>query len=164
MHMNNKLTHFDAQGNAAMVDISGKEPTDRAATAKGEIKVNAAVMEAIQNGTAQKGDVLGVARVAGIMAAKRTAELIPLCHPLMLAKISVDFALHPEALTVEALCTAKLRGSTGVEMEALTGVSVALLTIYDMCKALDKGMVIGDIHLAQKTGGKSGRYSAPDTI
>jgi cyclic pyranopterin phosphate synthase len=156
--MDNKLTHFDASGHAAMVDVTDKAETERIAIAKGSIRMNQAAFDAIRQGSTEKGDVLGVARVAGIMAAKKTAELIPLCHPLMLTKISVDFELHPEELAVDAVCTAKLSGKTGVEMEALTGVSVALLTIYDMCKALDKGMVMTDIHLAEKSGGKSGHY------
>ena len=156
--MDGKLTHFDESGNAAMVDVTDKAETQRTAVAKGGIRMNEAAFAAIQHGTADKGDVLGVARVAGIMAAKRTAELIPLCHPLMLTSVKVDFELCPETLTVEAVCTAKLSGKTGVEMEAMTGVSVTLLTIYDMCKALDKGMVISDIRLLEKSGGKSGSY------
>lgn len=156
--MDKKLTHFDADGHASMVDVTDKSETPRVAVAVGRIRMNEAAFSAIQQGTAEKGDVLGVARVAGIMAAKRTASLIPLCHPLMLTKLSVDFDLQPEPLTIQAICTAKLSGKTGVEMEALTGVSVALLTIYDMCKALDKAMVISDIHLVHKSGGKSGFY------
>ncbi len=156
--MDKKLTHFDANGNAAMVDVTDKAETERTAVAKGSIRMNQAAFDAIRQGNVQKGDVLGVARVAGIMAAKKTSELIPLCHPLMLTKIGVDFELHAEMLTVDAACTAKLSGKTGVEMEALTGVSVALLTIYDMCKALDKGMVMTDIHLVEKTGGKCGHF------
>jgi len=156
--MENGLTHFDAGGKAAMVDVTEKEATKRTAVASGSIHTNQKVFEAVQKGSVEKGDVLGIARVAGIMAAKRTSELIPLCHPLMLTKVSVDFVLHAESCTIEARCTAKLSGKTGVEMEALTGVSIALLTIYDMCKALDKGMVIKDIHLEEKTGGKSGQY------
>ncbi len=156
--MDGKLTHFDESGNAAMVDVTDKAETHRTAVAMGSIRMNEAAFAAIQHGTADKGDVLGVARVAGIMAAKRTAELIPLCHPLMLTSVKVDFTLRPESLTVESVCTAKLSGKTGVEMEAMTGVSVALLTIYDMCKALDKGMVISDIRLLEKSGGKSGDY------
>ena len=120
--------------------------------------INAEAFAAVQSGTVKKGDVLGVARVAGIMATKRTSELIPLCHPLPLTKVSVDFRLLPERQAVEALCTVKTAGVTGVEMEALTGVSTALLTIYDMCKAVDKGMELGEIHLVEKTGGKSGHY------
>ena len=156
--MDGKLTHFDAAGNAAMVDVTEKAETERTAVAKGSIRMSVAAFDAIQQGSAEKGDVLGVARVAGIMAAKKTAELIPLCHPLMLTKIGVDFTLHPETLTVDAICTAKLSGKTGVEMEALTGVSVALLTIYDMCKALDKGMIMTNILLVEKSGGKSGHF------
>ena len=126
--------------------------------AKGRIRVSPETLQAITEGTAKKGDVLGVARVAGIMAVKRTSELIPMCHPLMLGKCSVDFRLDREQCEVEAICTASLKGQTGVEMEALTGVSVALLTIYDMCKAIDKRMEITGIHLAKKTGGKSGLF------
>lgn len=158
--MDGKLTHFDESGNAAMVDVTDKAETQRTAVAKGSIRMSEAAFDAIQQGTVEKGDVLGVARVAGIMAAKRTSELIPLCHPLMLTSVKLDFTLHPETLTVDAVCTAKLAGKTGVEMEALTGVSVALLTIYDMCKALDKGMVISDIRLLEKSGGKSGSFQA----
>ena len=154
----NKLTHFDAEGNAVMVDVSGKPVTSREATAHGIITMNEDAFAAVQNGTVKKGDVLGVARVAGIMATKRTSELIPLCHPLPLSKLTVDFHLLPEQQAVEAVCTARTIGVTGVEMEALTGVSAALLTIYDMCKAVDKGMELGEIHLVEKTGGKSGHY------
>lgn len=156
--MNNGLTHFDRHGHAAMVDVSDKMITERIAVAKGSIQMSQAVFQAVKHGTAGKGDVLGVARVAGIMAAKRTSELIPLCHPLMLTKVTVDFELNEQNFTVDAICTAKLSGKTGVEMETLTGVSVALLTIYDMCKAIDKSLVISDIHLVEKSGGKSGRY------
>jgi len=156
--MDGKLTHIDENGHASMVDVTDKAETQSIAVAAGSIRMNKAAFEAIQKGTAEKGDVLGVARVAGIRAAKKTAELIPLCHPLMLTKIGVDFMLHSETMTVEATCTAKLTGRTGVEMEALTGVSVALLTIYDMCKALDKGMIMTDIHLVEKSGGKSGHF------
>ena len=159
--MNNGLTHFDEAGNAIMVDVSDKKVTSREATAKGYIKVNPAVMKAIVEGTVKKGDVLGVARVAGIMAVKRTSDLIPMCHPLPITKASVDFETDVEALTVTALCTVKCDGVTGVEMEALTGVSVALLTIYDMCKAIDKGMEMHDIHLVKKSGGKSGDFISP---
>ena len=126
------LTHIDAQGNAVMVDVGGKEITDRTAVAKGLIRMQRATFDAIAGGTAKKGDVLGVARVAGIMAAKRTSELIPLCHPLMLTKAAVDFSLKEETGEIEAVCTVRLAGRTGVEMEALTGVTAALLTIYDM--------------------------------
>lgn len=151
-----KLTHFDGEGRAVMVDVTQKAETSRTAVAVGRIKVSDDTMKAIREGSASKGDVLGVARLAGIMAAKRTADLIPLCHPLMLGKVSVNFRLSENENEVEAECTASIKGQTGVEMEALTGVSVALLTIYDMCKAIDKGMEISDIKLMKKTGGKSG--------
>ena len=153
-----KLTHFDSKGQAVMVDVTAKQETERVAIAKGRIRVSPDTLRAIMEGSAAKGDVLGVARVAGIMGVKRTSDLIPMCHPLMLGKCSVDFRIHEECCEVEAVCTAKLRGQTGVEMEALTGVSVALLTIYDMCKAIDKRMEITGIHLAKKTGGKSGVF------
>ena len=152
------LTHFDEHGNASMVDVGEKAVTDRIATAHGFIHVNREVYEAIKQGTAKKGDVLGVARVAGIMGAKRTSDLIPLCHVLMLTKCTVDFILHDDRMAVEAVCTVKTSGKTGVEMEALTGVNVALLTIYDMCKAMDRGMTMTDITLLLKDGGKSGLY------
>lgn len=152
------LTHFDEKGNARMVDVGDKAETDRIAVAHGMIYVNEEVFEAIKNKTAKKGDVLGVARVAGIMAAKRTFELIPLCHLLMLTKCNLDFVLHEEKWAVEAICTVKTQGKTGVEMEALTGVNIGLLTIYDMCKAMDRGMVIDGVCLLKKDGGKSGLY------
>lgn len=151
-----KLNHFDSNGNALMVDVTGKEVTERIAIAKGKIKVNKAVFESIKNGTSKKGDVLGVARVAGIMATKRTSDLIPMCHVLMITKSSIDFELIEEKLEVKATCTVKVSGKTGVEMESLTGVTVALLTIYDMCKAMDKSMEINEVYLYRKTGGKSG--------
>ena len=154
----NKLTHFDASGNAVMVDVSEKTVTFREATAHGIITMNAEAFAAVESGTVKKGDVLGVARIAGIMATKRTSELIPLCHPLPLTKVSVDFRLLPERQAVEALCTVKTAGVTGVEMEALTAVSVAALTIYDMCKAVQKDMQITNIRLLAKSGGKSGDY------
>ena len=153
-----KLTHFDEKGQAVMVDVTGKRETARTAVAKGKIRVSADTMRAILEGTAAKGDVLGVARVAGIMAVKRTSDLIPMCHPLPIGKCAVDFRIDEEKSEIEAVCTAKLTGQTGVEMEALTGVSVALLTVYDMCKAIDKRMEITGIHLAKKTGGKSGDF------
>ena len=152
------FTHFDENGNANMVDVSGKRETSRTAIATGRIKVNQAVYDAIEQGTAKKGDVLGVARVAGIMAAKSTSSVIPLCHPLPIAKCSIDFTMLPEECAVEAQATVKVTGQTGVEMEALHSVSVALLTIYDMCKAIDKRMEIQSIHLDKKTGGKSGEF------
>lgn len=156
--MENKLTHFDSKGNAVMVDVSEKNITQRVAIAKGKIYVNKAAIEAIVNDTVEKGDVLGVARVAGIMGVKKTSELIPMCHPLMITKCSIDFNVNEEENYIEAVCTAKVNGKTGVEMEALTGVNVALLTIYDMCKAIDKTMEISEVHLAKKTGGKSGDF------
>ena len=146
----NNLTHFDAAGNAVMVDVSAKPVTTREATAHGIITMNAEAFAAVQSGTVKKGDVLGVARIAGIMATKRTSELIPLCHPLPLTKAGIEFRLLPERQAVEALCTVKTSGVTGVEMEALTGVSTALLTIYDMCKAVDKGMELGEIHVGDE--------------
>lgn len=157
--MEPKFNHFDPDGNAVMVDVSAKDPTFRTAVAEGTIQVSRPVLEAITGHTAAKGDVLGVARVAGIMATKRTSELIPLCHPLMLSHASLDFAILEETCAVRAQCTVKLSGKTGVEMEALTGVSVALLTIYDMCKAIDKGMEITGIRLLHKEGGKSGVFN-----
>ena len=156
--MDNGLTHFDAEGQAIMVDVTQKADTDRTAVAAGRIRGGAEALRAIREGTAAKGDVLGVARIAGIMAAKRTGELIPLCHPLPLGKCAVDFRILEDESAVEATCTASLRGQTGVEMEALTGVSVALLTIYDMCKAIDKRMEITGVRLLRKTGGKSGDF------
>ena len=150
--------HFDQAGNAVMVDVTGKEPTYSTAVAEGKIFVTRPILDAITGRTAAKGDVLGVARVAGIMAAKRTWEVIPLCHPLLLSHLALEFEILEEACAVRAECTVKLSGKTGVEMEALTGVSVALLTIYDMCKAIDKGMELGEIRLVHKEGGKSGVY------
>ena len=152
------FTHFDGEGNAVMVDISEKAPTSRTATAMGTIRVNREVMDAITGHTVKKGDVLGVARIAGIMAVKQTATLIPMCHTLLLSKCSVDFEVQEEEPSITAYCTVKVEGKTGVEMEALTGVSVALLTIYDMCKAVDKRMVMSEIHLVEKKGGKSGTF------
>ncbi len=156
--MSTTFNHFDSSGNAVMVDISEKQDTQREATAVGTILVSQKVLDAILQGTAKKGDVLGVARIAGIMAVKRTAELIPLCHTLPLQNCSLTFAAEEDQCGIKALCTVKTMGKTGVEMEALTGVSVALLTIYDMCKAIDKNMVIHEIHLVEKSGGKSGDY------
>lgn len=156
--MEEKLNHFDDNGNAVMVDVSGKEPTVRVATARGTIRVNEKIMEALVSGNVKKGDVLGVARVAGIMGVKQTSGLIPMCHTLLIQKASVDFEIDREKGEVTAICTVKTKGETGVEMEALTGVSVTLLTIYDMCKAIDKGMVIENIHLVSKSGGKSGDF------
>lgn len=152
-----EFNHFDSDGNAVMVDVTGKDITLRTAVATGSIDVSDEIMSAIKSGAAKKGDVLGVARVAGIMAAKRTSELIPLCHPLPLNKCAIEFVAD-QPNTVTAVCTVRTEGKTGVEMEALTGVSVALLTIYDMCKAIDKRMRLGDIHLVEKQGGKSGDF------
>lgn len=156
--MSDKLTHFDHSGNAVMVDVSGKAETQRKAIATGRIYMNEAAFSAIESGTAKKGDVLGVARVAGIMAVKQTSALIPMCHTLLIEKASVDFTLLPEERCVEASCTVHTTGKTGVEMEALTGVSAALLTIYDMCKAVDRAMCIEKVSLLEKQGGKSGLY------
>lgn len=153
-----ELTHFDEQGQAWMVDVGDKAETDRVAVAHGFISVSQEVFVAIREGTAKKGDVLGVARIAGIMGVKKAPELIPLCHALMLTKCSVEFVLHEGELSVEAICTVKTHGKTGVEIEALTGVQVALLTVYDMCKAMDKGMMITGVCLLRKEGGKSGVY------
>ena len=156
--MEHEFTHFDDKGNAIMVDVSEKQDSSRIATASGVIRVSPEVMDAVVHQLVKKGDVLGVARVAGIMAVKQTANLIPMCHTLLITKCSVDFELDQEKLEIKAICTAKVEGKTGVEMEALTGVSVALLTIYDMCKAIDKRMEISDIHLERKEGGKSGVF------
>ncbi|MEM0945384.1 MAG: cyclic pyranopterin monophosphate synthase MoaC [Pseudomonadota bacterium] len=154
-----KLTHFDAAGAAQMVDVGAKAVTERVATARGTVVMAPETLALIQAGTANKGDVLGVARLAGIMAAKKTADLIPLCHPLALTKITVDLSpAPPDRVEIEA--TVKLSGQTGVEMEALTAVSVAALTVYDMVKAADRGMRIEGIRLTHKSGGKSGAFSA----
>jgi cyclic pyranopterin phosphate synthase len=153
------LTHFDEAGRAAMVDVSAKGETERVAVARGRIVMAPATLALIQAGQVGKGDVLGVARLAGIMAAKKTSDLIPLCHPLALTKVTVDLVpVAPDAIEIEAL--AKLVGRTGVEMEALTAVTVAALTVYDMCKAADRGMRIESVRLVEKTGGKSGSYKA----
>lgn len=152
----NTFTHVDENGNAVMVDVSDKNITSRTAVACGSISMSKEAFEAVAEKRAKKGDVLGVAQVAGIMGAKRTAELIPLCHILLLTKVSVEFTLVPEACRIDAVCTVRCNGQTGVEMEALTGVSTALLTVYDMCKAIDKRMLISEIHLVEKHGGKSG--------
>ena len=154
------LTHFDAQGQAHMVDVGAKPATERRAIASGRIQMHAATLELIASGSAKKGDVLGVARIAGIMAAKKTSDLIPLCHPLALTRVALDFALLPADNAVQCTATVHTTGPTGVEMEALTAVQVALLTIYDMCKAADKYMVMTDVRLLQKHGGKSGSFVA----
>ena len=156
------FTHFDGNGNAVMVDVGGKETSVRRAVAKGVISMNAATLAAVSGGSVQKGDVLGVARIAGISAVKRTAELIPLCHPLIFDSCKIDFSVDETKLYIEAICTVKLSGKTGAEMEALTGVSVALLTVYDMCKAIDKHMVISNIRLCEKSGGRSGHFVSED--
>lgn len=186
--MEKDFTHFDDRGSAIMVDVSGKEITSRTAVAKGIITMNGQAMKAVLGGTAKKGDVLGVARIAGIMAAKRCTELIPLCHQLSFDKCTIDFAIDKKTIEentiventirentntiegntaeekiekiekIEGTCTVKLTGKTGAEMEALTGVTVALLTIYDMCKAIDRAMVISGIRLIEKSGGKSGHF------
>lgn len=156
--MEQQFTHIDAQGNAVMVDVSGKQPTSRTAVAAGRIRMSAECFAMVQEGRAKKGDVLGVAQVAGIMATKRTSDLIPLCHVLNLTKSAVEFTLLPAECAIEARCTVRCEGKTGVEMEALTGVSAALLTVYDMCKAVDKRMVLSDIYLLEKQGGKSGDF------
>ncbi len=153
-----EFTHFDGQGNAWMVDVGEKEDTRREAVARGSIFMSPQCFSMVLQGNMKKGDVLAVARVAGIMGAKRTWELIPLCHVLNLTKLSVDFRMNEERHEIQAVCTARTTGKTGVEMEALTGVTAALLTIYDMCKAVDKGMEIGEIYLEKKNGGKSGEF------
>ncbi len=154
------LTHFDAQGQAHMVDVGAKSATHRVAVAQGRIRMLPATLALIASGSAKKGDVLGIARIAGIQGAKRTSELIPLCHPLALTRVAVDFELQPDQHSVTCTATAETVGPTGVEMEALTAVQVALLTIYDMCKAADRGMTITDVRLTEKRGGKSGHYVA----
>jgi cyclic pyranopterin phosphate synthase len=155
------LTHFDAQGDAHMVDVSDKAVTSRVATAKGHIRMNPETFDIISQGRAKKGDVLGVARLAGIMGAKKTADLIPLCHPLPITKVAVDLTLDPDLPGVQITATVKTTGQTGIEMEALTAVSTAALTVYDMTKAVDKTMQIGAIRVVLKDGGKSGRFEAP---
>lgn len=153
-----KLSHLDKSGSAHMVDVSGKDVTSRSATAKARVTILPETLSIILDGTAKKGDVLATARIAGIMAAKKTHELIPLCHPLMISKVSVDFVTGTSAIDVTA--TVKVEGKTGVEMEALTACAVACLTLYDMCKAVDRGMKITDLRLVEKSGGKSGRFTA----
>ncbi len=156
--MTTRLTHFDAQGQAHMVDVGSKLATHRIAVATGRITMQPATRTLIASGTARKGDVLGVARIAGIMAAKKTSDLIPLCHPLSLTRVAVEFDLAPADQAVQCIATVETVGPTGVEMEALTAVQVALLTIYDMCKAVDKRMEIGGICVLEKHGGKSGSF------
>lgn len=153
-----EFTHFNQHGEAIMVDISKKAETAREAIAEGRISMNQECFDQLKAGSIGKGDVLGVARIAGIMGAKKTSELIPLCHLLSLTKAEIDFELEDETCSVRTICTVRTTGKTGVEMEALTGVQISLLTIYDMCKAADKGMEMNGIHLCQKSGGKSGIY------
>ena len=155
------LSHLDSAGKARMVDVGAKPDTDRVAEARGNVTMSPETYQMIREGGFEKGDVIGTARVAGVMAAKQTSNLIPLCHPLPLTQVNVEIAPLPHNGGLEIICTARTRAKTGVEMEALTGVSVAALTIYDMCKSADRGMVIGDIRLTHKSGGKSGDYRAP---
>ena len=159
--MSNPLTHFDAQGQAHMVDVAGKEATHRVARATGVIRMQPATFALIEQGRSAKGDVLGVARIAAIQAAKRTSDLIPLCHPLPLSRLAVEFRFDEAAPAVEIEVTAETTGPTGVEMEALAGAAVGLLTVYDMCKAVDRGMRIEALRLLEKRGGRSGHYLAP---
>jgi cyclic pyranopterin phosphate synthase len=155
-----QLTHFDATGQAHMVDVGAKQETHRVAVAAGTIRMKAETLAIIVNGTAKKGDVLGIARIAAIMASKRTSDLIPLCHPLALTRVTVDFTVEAEKNSVHCTAQVETFGKTGVEMEALTAVQVGLLTIYDMCKAVDRGMVMSDIRVLEKHGGKSGDWHA----
>lgn len=154
------LTHFDAQGQAHMVDVAAKAHTHRTAVAGGRIVMQAATLALIETGSAKKGDVLGIARIAGIQAAKKTSDLVPLCHPLALTRVAVDFVCQAQPPSVECRATVETVGPTGVEMEALCAVQVALLTVYDMCKAVDRGMVMEAVQVLQKDGGKSGSYRA----
>lgn len=154
----NNFTHFDTDGNAHMVDVHDKSDTHRIAVASGKIYMSREAFMAVKEGTVKKGDVLSVARIAGIMGAKKNSDLIPLCHNITLTKCEIDFVTDEDTYSITVICTASCVGKTGVEMEALMGVNIALLTIYDMCKAIDRGMVMGDIHLLNKEGGKSGYY------
>ena len=154
------LTHFDAQGQAHMVDVAAKASTHRVAVAEGRITMLPATLALIQSGTTKKGDVLGIARIAGIQASKKTSDLIPLCHPIALTRVAVEFDIEADAHAVRCRATAECTGQTGVEIKALSAVSVALLTIYDMCKAVDRGMVMGGVRLMEKRGGKSGSFVA----
>jgi cyclic pyranopterin monophosphate synthase len=153
-----RFTHFDKGGKAQMVDVSEKSVTEREAVARGFVSMKTTTLQMIGNGTTSKGDVLGVARVAGIMAAKKTSELIPMCHPLNIASVTIDFDIDTTNIRIQIESRVKITGQTGVEMEALTAVSVAALTIYDMCKSADRGMIISDIMLVEKRGGKSGIF------
>lgn len=157
--MDNKLTHFDNSGNARMVDVSDKNKTERVAVAVSRIRVSEETLSLIKEGKIGKGDVLGVARIAGIMASKQTSNLIPMCHPLMISSCNVDFEVNDKEVCIDIKATVKIVDKTGVEMEALTAASIAALTIYDMCKAVDKRMVIEGTHLLKKTGGKSGEFN-----
>lgn len=157
--MDNKLTHFDNSGNARMVDVSDKNKTERVAVAVSRIRVSEETLSLIKEGKIGKGDVLGVARIAGIMASKQTSNLIPMCHPLMISSCNVDFEINDREVCIDIKATVKIVDKTGVEMEALTAASIAALTIYDMCKAIDKRMVIEGTHLLKKTGGKSGEFN-----
>lgn len=158
---NPTLSHFDAQGQAHMVDVAAKAATHRIAIAQGRIVMNPATLSIILSGSAKKGDVLGIARVAGIMAAKKTSDLIPLCHPLALTRVAIDFIPDENSTSIGCRATVETIGPTGVEMEALTAAQIALLTIYDMCKAVDRGMTITDVRVLEKHGGKSGSYVNP---
>ena len=157
--MDNKLTHFDDGGNAIMVDVSSKKESERVAIAKSRVKLSKETLDLIKKGEIGKGDVLGVARVAGIMASKETSHLIPMCHPLLITSSTVDFNINDEESFIDIIATVKIFGKTGVEMEALTSASIAALTIYDMCKAVDKRIVIESTHLVKKIGGESGEFN-----
>ncbi len=159
--MSKQLTHFDERGQAHMVDVGGKQETHRVAVSSGVIRMQPATLQLIREGGHKKGDVLGVARIAGIMAAKKTAELVPLCHPIALTHVSIEFEADSDASCIRAVARAETRSQTGVEMEALCAVQNALLTIYDMCKAVDRGMLIDAVCLEHKTGGKSGEWKRP---
>jgi len=158
-----KLTHFNQQGDAHMVDIAAKQISHRRAVAQGTIYMQIETLDMIQAGEHKKGDVLGIARIAGIMAAKKTSDLVPLCHPLMLSHVQIDFTTHTDKKAIICHCTVETDGKTGVEMEALTAVQITLLTIYDMCKAVDRGMRMSDIQLEEKLGGKSGHWQRVKT-
>ena len=162
MKNNKTFSHFDSEGKAIMVDISDKENTERQAIASSSISMNKKTLEMIKEGTSKKGDVLGVARIAGIMAAKKTADLIPLCHPISISSVTINFEIQDSMNSIKITCNCKLNGKTGLEMEALTAVSVAALTIYDMCKAVDKEMIINKTQLLYKSGGKSGTFTRND--
>lgn len=162
MKKDNKFTHFDNDGKAIMVDISDKHVTERLASAISSISMNEQTLNMIKSGNAKKGDVLGIARIAGIMAAKKTSELIPLCHPISLSSVTIDFEIDDNTNSINIICNCKLNGKTGLEMEALTAVSIAALTIYDMCKAVDREMTITKTQLTYKSGGKSGTFKRDD--